>query len=274
MASLNQSGNEHGAFTDADLERLYAALGAHQNRDRIVLVGGQSIVAWMAYYEIPDPTQGISPLTTDIDFIGNADDARQLAASLDAICIVPTLDDHTTNSAKVTWRSPFTNKLLTLDFMRDVIGGDIKKIRDEAAPMQFEKLHFFVQHPLHCLVSRFENLYVLRTKRTRNGITQAELAAQICAAYINELLDAGEQRLAIKQANFIARIARSKAGAFVYANYRIDPMQYIDPSRFTDFPKFIETDWPNQHKWAQPARAVAEKVAAAERLKSLRQAKP
>lgn len=274
MAELLSSPQEdYGWFSEADLDCLLAAISKHPTPQNLILVGGQSLVAWAVFFGITVPDTGNPALTRDADFLGNKDDARVLAEELGAHVEVATLDDNTPNSAMLTWQSPYSHQLLILDFMKSLVGLDSKKVKETAVPIRYEDgpvIH--VLHPLQCLVSRFENLHKLAVKRTGNGIAQARVAVAVCKAFVDELLsfgDAENERKAIKAAHFIAKVARSKAGAFVFSEYGIDALEAVDPSKFVHFPEFATKDWPNHLRWGNNARVTEKKrKAAADRVRN------
>lgn len=266
---------EYGWFSEEDFKLLLIGISKNPIRKEMVLVGGQSLVAWAIYYGIPIPENNDIALTRDVDFLGNKDDATAIAEALGAKVTVAQMEEGTPNSAVVTWRSPISDKLLTLDFMKTLIGLDNQEIRDISVPMRFEGTpDIQVLHPIHCLVSRFENLHKLKNKRDGNGLTQARVAVEVAKAFVDQLLASGEkddQRFAIKIAGMIGRIATSDAGGFVFANYGLDPLIAVDSTRFTEFPDFAKKDWPNRLRWATTKRAKAIKqYQSASRIQKLR----
>ena len=250
--------DDFGWFCAADFNIVLGAIARHKNPERIVLVGGQSLIGWALHYGIDIPTTEYPALTQDADFLGTRKDAEFLAKEIGAQIRVATLDDHTPNTAVLAWPSPVTGKILTLDFLLGLIGVATEDIKKMAVTLQFEGQEpVHILHPLLCLVSRFENLLRLKIKRTGNGIAQARVAVEVVKMYVMDRLSSGtpeDEKEAIRAANQIARTARSTAGVFVYFQYGIDVMTAVDPSLFKNFPLFEKKDWPNSIRWTARER--------------------
>ena len=86
-------------FTPADLTRVINAIHALPDWSSVVLVGGQSLTAWVEYYKIKLPSFEGPYLTIDADFLGTATEAEVIARELGSKAQIPTIDDQTPNAA-------------------------------------------------------------------------------------------------------------------------------------------------------------------------------
>jgi len=78
---------------------------------------GQSLVAWVKYYNINIPDTEIPALTQDVDFLGKAHEAKLLAKELHAQIKVAGMNDHSPNTAVLSFHSANTDKILIVSFI-------------------------------------------------------------------------------------------------------------------------------------------------------------
>jgi hypothetical protein len=69
------------AVSPALLERILALAG-----NGMILIGGQALAFWSAYYDTPAP---VIAITRDVDLIGTRADVERLARGLDATVVYP-----------------------------------------------------------------------------------------------------------------------------------------------------------------------------------------
>ena len=251
---------DFGWFSPEDFEIVLKAIRKYPDPGRFVLVGGQSLVGWMLYYGIPAPQSDYPALTQDVDFIGARKEAEFLAKEIGGTARYATIDDHTPNTAVITWQPPGKKKL-TLDFLSGILGVADADVRKLAVDIQFPGQHpVKILHPLLCLVSRLENLHRLPIKRTKNGITQAKMAVEVAGCFLKELLAMNTpetEKQAIKAVHRIADSAASQAGVTAFIDYGIDPLSPIDAKMigaFVHCPMFQTKDWPTQVRRVQRER--------------------
>ena len=67
--------------TPEQLERILRLAG-----DGMILVGGQALAFWAAYYRAPAPRIAI---TKDVDLLGTQEDVKRIARGLNAVAIFP-----------------------------------------------------------------------------------------------------------------------------------------------------------------------------------------
>src|SRR5688572_23295431 len=96
------------------LERILKLAGTD-----MVLVGGQALAFWSAYYQTPTPTIAI---TKDIDLLGGQADVKRLARGLNASCAFPHRKDITLLAGQVTKGLP-DGDYINIDVMLRVYGA-------------------------------------------------------------------------------------------------------------------------------------------------------
>ena len=96
---------------------------------------------------------------------------------------IPKPDDHTPNTAIVTYKTP-DGRTLFVDFMGTLIGLTNEEIRKTAVEFEHPDYGLIrVLHPTLVLKSRIVNLHRLQSKRDSNGIEQARLAVPVVKAF-------------------------------------------------------------------------------------------
>lgn len=224
--------DDYGWFSPADLKKLFHAIHQAHDWTKVILVGGQSLTTWVEYYKITLPQFDGPYLTADADFLGTRADAQVVADELGGTAVFAGFDDHTPEVATVEFKGK-DGQPLHIDILLSVIGlseGDITKL---AVPVQlndWDTIH--VMHPVMVLVSRCANLERLPNKRTGNGITQARVACTVVQRYLDECLEnPARAREALRAADRIAALAKSKEGVFVSQRWGIDVLATVDPER-------------------------------------------
>jgi hypothetical protein len=114
--------DDYDWFTPADLTRVINAIHALPDWSSVVLVGGQSLTAWVEYYKIKLPSFEGPYLTIDADFLGTRTEAEVIARELGSKAQIPTIDDQTPNAAAI-----------------DFTGASGKKLHIEAASGAFSR---------------------------------------------------------------------------------------------------------------------------------------
>lgn len=238
--------DDYGWFTLAEFKLVLNALKKNQtSSSSVILVGGQAIIAWIKHYNITIPNSESPALTQDVDFFGSHKEAKLLANEIGAKISIAGIDDHTPNTAVLSFRSSITNKILIIDFLAYLIGLNEHEIRDLAVEIKFESLNGIkVLHPILCLKSRIANIHKLESKRNGNGITQARMAIEIVRKFLEEISQ-GENglRQALNAVKMLKKIALSDAGIFVYHEYNLDILTAIELNLFNGT-KFVDQGWP------------------------------
>lgn len=135
LPSLNS--DDYGWFTPAEFQLVLNGLKKNQSPSSpVVLVGGQALMAWVLHYNIPIPNTETPALTQDVDFLGSAKEARLLAKEIKATISIATMDDHTPNTAVLSFKSPKTKKILIIDFLGQLMGLNEKEVKKLAVPLK------------------------------------------------------------------------------------------------------------------------------------------
>jgi hypothetical protein len=234
-------------FLPEDLPGFFHALQKSPNP--AILVGGQSLTFWVDYFGIPVLQTKTPYLTQDADVLATKHDARIVAAELNGTLAIPTsMDDHTPNTAIVTYLTPDGRRLF-VDFMGTLIGLSNEEIRKTAVELEHEKYGLIrILHPSLVLKSRIINLHRLQSKRDTNGIEQARLAVLAAKAYFENYVSLGmagknPDRYLIGRVQWLGDLALSDAGIFVFNQWGIEVMGASSTNLIMN-QKFHSEHWP------------------------------
>jgi hypothetical protein len=252
------SPNDYDWFTPADLKKVIEAIHALPDWQRVVLVGGQSLTAWVTYYQIKLPTFEGPYLTIDADFLGTKAEAEVIAKELGSQAQIPGFDDHTPNAAAIDFTGASGRKL-HIDILNGVLGLDAADVRKLAVNLAIDDNPLIpVLHPLLVLTSRCVNLEQLSEKRRGNGVTQARVACAVIEHYLAECLDTpARHREALNATKRIAALAQSSAGVFVFQQWGIDVVAVVDASKM---PGEFNRSWTYELAKVTRKREIASRV--------------
>lgn len=233
-------------FQPNDLSKFFHAL--QKTSQPAILVGGQSLTFWVDFFKIPVPKSNTPYLTQDADVLATKHDARIFATELHGTLNIPKPDDHTTNTAIVTYRTP-DGRTLFVDFMGTLIGLANEEIRKTAVEFEHPEYGLIrILHPTLVLKSRIINLYRLQSKRDTNGIEQAHLAILVAKAFFENYIALGlagtnPDRYLIDRVKWLGKLALSDAGIYVFVQWGIDVMEAVPRNLITN-KKFHAEHWP------------------------------
>ena len=233
-------------FQPSDLPTFFHAL--QKTTRPAILVGGQSLTFWVDYFKIPVPKGDTPYLTQDADVLATKHDARIFATELHGTLNIPKPDDHTPNTAIVTYKTP-DGRTLFVDFMGTLIGLTNEEIRKTAVEFEHPDYGLIrVLHPTLVLKSRIVNLHRLQSKRDSNGIEQARLAVPVAKAFFENYVSMGlagknPDRYLIDRVMWLGKLALSEAGIYVYTQWGIDVMAAA-PVDLIANKKFHTEHWP------------------------------
>lgn len=239
-------------------DEVIALLALWRGVDPPLLVGGQALNILARHYHV----EGMKiQFSRDVDFVGDSEDARQAAQIWRAEIHLPTLDDHTPNTAILTIRR--ANKPpLTIDFLENVagivFGAEVPslKIREGSVDLR-------VMHPLACLQSRLWNIYGPLARRNAREIERAGLAIRVLHAYLTEILDHDKGREALKTIERLVKYAAlSRVGTKAWVLDRIDVLAAVPLVHPALPPAFQSTRWPDIQRRVDSTRATAERIKA------------
>jgi hypothetical protein len=229
---------------------------------RGLLVGGQALAFWADHLRVERPVNLVSGVTADADFIGDSALAKELARRLGWQIWIPSLDDSTPQTGKVTHRTK-SGEVKQVDFLSGVVGLTTKDLARRAIEMEMPNNgHLRVIHPIDVLDSRIQNLHLLPEKRTEAGIAQARLAVDVARAFIRQEVATRDERAGLKLLERIADIAGDIAAVRVFLLYGIDPLKGIP------LEDFRTTSALHKVRWPQIVAEVGEKRESLRRLSS------
>ena len=225
------------AFDQAQLAKL---LGLAQGA---VLVGGQAVAFWASFFNVPVPPALGSYVTKDSDFLGSREDVARMANGMQGAAMYPHQRGLTALAGQVRIDLP-EQQFLNIDVLHRIVGfDDSDAVRKRAEERSLGEVRFRVMHPVDCLKSRLENLRKLAEKRNEAGAAQAELAVRVVRRYLETVLDEGNERVALRAVESIAKMAVEPAGALVFRSYGIDVLEAIPVKRISNR-KFLDLRWP------------------------------
>jgi hypothetical protein len=212
---------------------------------RALLVGGQALAFWAQHYQIKPLGVLSANVTSDADFIGTVQVARELSQLLKPLgwrYWQPSLDDATPQTAKLSKRIE-GHGIKQIDFLGSIVGLKTEGIKQRAILLTLaDGTHLRVLHPLDVLESRLKNLAELPSKRGPQGIAQAHLAIDIARSFLEQLLSE-ETRQILDAIERVARMAQEKSLGDVFYDYGLDPLISIPVDRVSS-EEFRKRRWP------------------------------
>jgi hypothetical protein len=181
----------------------------------MILIGGQALAFWTAYYDTPAP---LIAITKDVDLIGTKADVERLARGLDARAVFPHKSAVTLLVGQVLKDLPGGN-YINIDVMSRV-HGDIttKAIASRAVLAESPAGPFLVMHPLDVLQGRLENVYGLSAKQDEHGVAQLRVAIDVARKFVADIasqeaigMDEPGRPVALRHLARIERLALSDA---------------------------------------------------------------
>jgi hypothetical protein len=225
------------AFDRAQLEKLLALA------QDAVLVGGQAVAFWASFFGVPVPSVFGAFMTKGSDFLGNRADVARIASGTHGQALYPHQRGITSLAGQIRIDLSDGN-YLNIDVLHRIVGfDDGDSIRKRAQEAVLGPARFKAMHPLDCLRSRLENLHKIPEKRGEAGAAQAELAARIAGRYIEAVLESGNERLALKAIESVARMAFGPAGRFAFGSLGVDVLEAVPVKRISNR-KFLDVRWP------------------------------
>ena len=238
-----------------------------------VLVGGQAVAFWAAYYGL----EGAPPVTTDIDMLGDRVEVLRAAGALAGIphrLYLSDMDDLSPNSGKIAIDVPGGGPTVEIDYLFSLTGLSQDDIDSTAVQSDVGGTGLRVLHPLLCLESKIYNLAAHPGKRGEAGIGQALSSVLSARRFVAGMEESGERRAALSACERVARLSLREAALFAYARYGIDVLEALPTDIFPDGP-FMSIRLPQIRAQAAAkrdayARLVERRAAAGEDMDTLR----
>lgn len=209
-----------------------------------LLVGGQALAFWADHLQVERPESLVSGVTADADFIGDAALATTLGKRLGWQTWIPSLDDSTPQTGKVTHRTK-GGEVKQVNFLSGVVGLTTKDLARRAIEMDIPDIgRLRVIHPVDVLDSRIQNLHLLPEKRNDAGIAQARLGLGVARAFIAREVATRGERVGLKLLERIAEMASDIAAVRVFLLYGIDPLESVPLEEFRTTTALHKVRWP------------------------------
>ncbi len=245
------SGPENDGLT---ADEVIAMLAMLKGIDPPILVGGQALNVLARHYRVA----GFDvQLSVDMDFVGDSEEAREVARLWGADVKVPTMDDSTPHTALLTIRRAGRAPLV-VDFLESVaesaFGAEVPSIR-----ITEDGVAIRVMHPLSCLQSRLWNIYGPLARHNAREIDRVHLAILVLRAHLGTLLDNGDTRGALKVIErLVRRTALSRVSRKAWVRDGIDVLAAVPIGHEALPESFRAARWPSIEKWVHDARQAEE----------------
>ncbi len=218
-----------------DLDRLL------QNAGQTVLVGGQALAFWIAFYSVSIDDAPEAVVTKDADFLGDRQDAHRFSLVIGGTLEYP---NDTSILAGVIKKRISDTELYEVDVLRLLNGLSPASVRKHAKEIsdQSRGATYFVMSPTDCLISRLENLRTIAGKQTPAGAWQALIAVRMARSCLADLLNRGQEKDALRSATEILRAATHAMGMNAFRRYGIDVLEAVPIEGFKT-KTFVEQQW-------------------------------
>ncbi len=214
----------------------------------MILVGGQALAFWAAYYSVPAPPTAV---TKDVDFIGTRADVERLARGLEAKAMFRHQRALTLLAGQVEKTLP-GGDYINIDVLSRVYGNvSAASLAKRALLADSPAGSFRVMHPLDVLQGRLENLYGLVDKQDEHGIAQLQLAVGMVREFLRDITsqeaerqEAGGRPASLRHVRRVEGLALSDAGRKIAKRYKIHVADAIDPVPFLHIQSFRAKKFP------------------------------
>jgi len=200
---------------------------------QMILVGGQALAFWSAYYSVPAPPTAV---TKDVDFLGTRSDVERLARGLGAKATFSRQKDLTLLTGQVAKTLP-GGDYVNIDVLSRVYGNiSTHNIEKRSIIAASPAGTFRVMHPVDVLQGRLDNVYGLAEKRDEHGIAQLQLAIAMVREFLGDIAaqertgkGATDRPVTLRHLRRIETLALSDAGRKLAKRYNVHVADAIDP---------------------------------------------
>jgi hypothetical protein len=229
------------ALTEEEIDQILRSCAG-----RALLVGGQALAFWAQHYQVKPLGVLSVNVTSDADFVGTAQVARDLYKSLKPMgwrYWQPSSDDATSQTAKLSKRVEGQG-IKQIDFLGSIVGLKTEGIQQRAVVLSLaDGTHVRVLHPLDVLESRLNNLAQLPSKRDPQGVAQAHLAIDVVRCFLEQLLSEEPARRLLDAIERVVRMAQEKGLETVFHDYGLDLLNGVPADRVSS-EEFRTRRWP------------------------------
>jgi hypothetical protein len=235
------------------LERILELVGID-----MILVGGQALAFWAAYYRSPAPAIAI---TKDVDLLGTKADVERLARGLDAKAVFPHKIATTLLVGQVLKDLP-GGGYVNIDVMFRVYGNiATEAIASRAVLAENPAGRFRVMHPIDVLQGRLENVYGLSAKQDEHGVAQLRLAIDVARTFVGDIASQeatgahdSTRPVVLRHLARLEALALSDAGRKVAKRQGVHVADAIDPEPVSHIKPFMSKKLPQLLKLMSAAR--------------------
>jgi hypothetical protein len=213
----------------------------------MVLVGGQALAFWAAYYGTPSPPIAV---TKDVDLLGTRADVERLARGLQGKAAFPRRG-LTLLVGQVTKDLP-DGGYINIDVLSNVY-GDVTRdgVKGRAVAVTVAAGALRVMHPLDVLQGRLENVHGIAEKQDEHGLAQLRLAVEVTRGFLRDIgtretsgSENPNRPVALQHIGRIETMALSDAGRKVAKRHGIHVADAIDPAPVMHIKPFVGTKLP------------------------------
>ncbi len=240
------------SVTAALLQRILKLAGTD-----MILVGGQALAFWAAYYRTTAPTIAV---TKDVDLLGTRADVSRLAHGLDAQSSFTHKRNLTLLVGQVVKELP-DGDYINIDVLYRLYGNiTTQQVAARAVLAENAAGQFRVMHPIDVLQTRLENVYGLVDKQNEHGLAQLHLAIEMAQKFIADIASHEAKGIirarpvALHHLSRIESLALSEAGRKVAKRYGLHVADVIDPTPVQHIKLFTSLKLPQLLKLMSPAR--------------------
>ncbi len=203
-------------------------------------------------------------VTFDVDFVGSQAVANALSVALRWRLYLPSMEDSTPQTAKVSITLP-DGGIKQIDFFCSIAGLDTVSIEARAVDLVLANgAHIRVLHPLDVLESRLRNVDPLPSKQDAAGRAQMKLAVGVMAKFLRVLLAKESVQMVLEAVERVADIALDPRLSLVLLAEGIDLLAEVPVPEINSVP-FRGRRWPRlvaaQSRLAKKNAALVERRA-------------
>jgi hypothetical protein len=221
-----------------EVRRILRKLAPLSQERRIVLIGGQAVAFWAAFFRLENRAEETKLFTSaDIDFEGAAQSARRAGELLRADVQIPEIDRHTPNTGLVVFKDS-DGVEREMDFLLAPYGLTTRDVRNTAIRLNVAKagspeVPVWVMHPERCMESRVHNVVGLKQsgRIAMDQLRHAVVCAKEFSRYLlgDEAVEQAERIRAVLNLNerIFKKCLKVRVFRDVFFEYGVDPFDAV-----------------------------------------------
>lgn len=196
--------NNNAGITEDQLRQLRRLI-----QDGEILIGGQSVLFWAAYYGIENAEK---VTTRDVDMIGTERSVQKIAKTMGGKIFRPPRMGFASKLIAEIRIYNKNNEFVGIDILRSPAGLTAQEVAKRAVKVSVDGNDFLVMHPIHCVISKLYNYCKISDKHSDTGYRQAALSLKTAKAYLADIVDRHKDDEATVVIEEIAKLARRPLG--------------------------------------------------------------